>query len=379
VLKDHREQMIITQEKILSGQTGLMEQMRGEIQAKYDLHNGKLATLSKLVGPALEEMPLLKKRVQEFDAIITFQKREHEKVLERVLADRTMVEGQLERRMQEMMALAQREKEGVMPRMRELFDEQMTIIKSKLIATFNEQMEVARVSRQDLFQELVSQLTRETEAREAQAAWQKDQWNGHRLALDGRLEILETSLKGSEQSQRNKRYEDVKLMETMQLRIEEQLERKIRDLRLDFQTTIEQRTAQLMQNGNVEDYLEYLDGLLQNLRDAMLLNTSRFSRQRPKLLALEKDRLVREEARALSTEAELLALKEKDRLVREEARALSTETELLALREKDRLAREEARALSTERELLALGEKDRLVREEARFLCGRDILSRGLV
>jgi len=292
VLKDHREQMIITQEKILSGQTGLMEQMRGEIQAKYDLHNGKLATLSKLVGPALEEMPLLKKRVQEFDAIITFQKREHEKVLERVLADRTMVEGQLERRMQEMMALAQREKEGVMPRMRELFDEQMTIIKSKLIATFNEQMEVARVSRQDLFQELVSQLTRETEAREAQAAWQKDQWNGHRLALDGRLEILETSLKGSEQSQRNKRYEDVKLMETMQLRIEEQLERKIRDLRLDFQTTIEQRTAQLMQNGNVEDSAELARchapwRTLQNLRDAMLLKTSRFSRQRPSITSLE--------------------------------------------------------------------------------------------
>jgi len=276
-LKELCDKITLTQDNNVRGLTGLMEQIRVEMLVKHESHNGKLASLTKEVGSCLEDMPFLRGKVQEMDANLTSTK-EQQRGLERELVDKTSRENNSERRMQDMLALAQRDQEGARHDLQEVFDSQMKSIKSKLLASFNEQMEATRASREGLFKQLLEQLERETESRKEQAMSLTDQWHGQRSTLNGRMDILETGLRDAEQSQRCKHLEDMQEIETAHQRMDEQFERKMRDLREVLQNLVQQEcTSRETQNKNIDDYLEYLDRIMQEFREAFL-KTSRAPR-----------------------------------------------------------------------------------------------------
>jgi len=262
-------------EEHLGKQVSRLDNERAEREQAHNALNQKLANLQKELAPQREEMPALRTRLQDLEALLNSRLKDNQKNVERELQERIVAQQKLERRVMDLQAVAEKEAAARLQQSEE-FEQVLKNHRTKMKTLVGEQAEFSRQAREDLQSRLSDQLERETAMREAQRLDLMDQWNGCRSSLESRVDSFEGTLRTLEQQIRDEGTASMQALEATRLRQTEGLARQMRELGESFQAKIkEEREAREAQDNSLEEHMSFMDNFLQDVRQVFLQTGSR--------------------------------------------------------------------------------------------------------
>lgn len=269
VLKDNQERLAL-QDDQTRGHMAIVEQVRSDQLQAHGLLKDKFATLQKELGPYRDELPSLRARLQELETTIGARLKEHSKGFERDLADKATQHQRLERRVAELAAAAEKDHLAQQTQAED-FEQHLKTCRTKLKNLISEEAESARAAREEMQAQLLDQVEREAAMREAQCATLLEQWSGHRVAFDARVDALEGCVRDVERRHRDARSAEGQDWEAALQRQAEALAKQFREQSEGFQTSLAQeRRLREDQHQVTEEQIEFLDRFLQDIREIFL-------------------------------------------------------------------------------------------------------------
>mmetsp|Transcript_8217 Transcript_8217/g.29977 ORF Transcript_8217/g.29977 Transcript_8217/m.29977 type:complete len:687 (-) Transcript_8217:87-2147(-) len=262
-------------EEHLGKQVSRLDNERAEREQAHNALNQKLANLQKELAPQREEMPALRTRLQDLEALLNSRLKDNQKNIERELQERIVAQQKLERRVMDLQAVAEKEAAARLQQSEE-FEQVLKNHRTKMKTLVGEQAEFSRQAREDLQTRLSDQLERETAMREAQRLDLMDQWTGCRSSLESRVDSFEGTLRTLEQQIRDEGTASMQAQEAMRLRQTDGLARQMRELGESFQAKLkEEREAREAQDNSLEEHMSFMDSFLQDVRQVFLQTGSR--------------------------------------------------------------------------------------------------------
>mmetsp|Transcript_8219 Transcript_8219/g.29995 ORF Transcript_8219/g.29995 Transcript_8219/m.29995 type:complete len:597 (-) Transcript_8219:52-1842(-) len=228
-------------EEHLGKQVSRLDNERAEREQAHNALNQKLANLQKELAPQREEMPALRTRLQDLEALLNSRLKDNQKNIERELQERIVAQQKLERRVMDLQAVAEKEAAARLQQSEE-FEQVLKNHRTKMKTLVGEQAEFSRQAREDLQTRLSDQLERETAMREAQRLDLMDQWTGCRSSLESRVDSFEGTLRTLEQQIRDEGTASMQALEATRVRQTDGLARQMRELGESFQVEEEEYT-----------------------------------------------------------------------------------------------------------------------------------------
>lgn len=247
-----------------------IEQEKSERNASLSSLRTQFTVFQKDLLPQKDELPAVRSRLQELEAMLHARLKDTQRILERESGDRSAGHQKLERRLLEITQSIEKESAARVAQQDET-DQLLKNFRTKVKQMVADHAEAARSARDELQRKLGEQLDREIAAREALQIGLGDQIAGQRAALDLRLDALEGCFRDIEQRHRDQLTAEYREWEVCNLKSYEETSRQIRELRDLFQSRLsEERATRESQDAGLEEQLESQDRFLQDIRELFL-------------------------------------------------------------------------------------------------------------
>jgi len=253
----------------------MIEQERADwMEAKSAIHKQHAALERDVQGHA-GGLPALRSSLLELEATLGSRLDDARKSLEHELGERAAVHQKFDRRLADLSIMVDREAAARRATAEEQ-EQAFKTLQSKFKNSLAEQVDSARLAREELQSQLSEDIEKEIANRESQHAAVMEQVSGQRAVFDVRFDTLSGNFRDLEQRNRDERQEECCSREADHAKLSEELAGQVRELRDSLGARFaEERAAREAGDASLEEQVGFLDRFLQDVRELFLQRSSR--------------------------------------------------------------------------------------------------------